>query len=242
MKQFKGINGAIIKDLDTKQGIVTGYYSVFGNIDSDGDMIMPGAFLKTISENGPEGKNRIMHLWQHNPLEPIGKPSVLKEDAEGLYFETKLAQTSRGIDTLKLYEDGIINEHSIGFNVVKKETKSDHTAIHEIKLWEGSTVTWGANSATRTTGMKSMDANSYLTQKERIYQALKKGTYTDETFLMLIEQLEFFDNELKSLEQISIQPESEVSQVTTDTESEKLDDVLAFFLLTKNKTLQQCQR
>jgi phage head maturation protease len=57
MKQFKGINGAIIKDLDTKQGIVTGYYSVFGNIDSDGDMIMPGAFLKTISENGPEGKH-----------------------------------------------------------------------------------------------------------------------------------------------------------------------------------------
>jgi HK97 family phage prohead protease len=198
-KIFKGITGSIVKDIDTKQGIVTGYYSVFGNIDSDGDMIMPGAFVKTISENGPEGKNRIMHLWQHNPSEPIGKPSVIKEDAYGLYFETKLAKTSRGIDALKLYEDGIINEHSIGFNVVKKETKGDHTAIHEIKLWEGSTVTWGANSMTRTTGVKSLDQTVFLSQREQIYKALKKGTYTDDSFLLLIEELEYLDTQLKYL-------------------------------------------
>jgi uncharacterized protein len=238
MKIYKGISGAIIKDLDIKQGVVTGYYSVFGNVDSDGDMIMPGAFTKTINENGPQGKNRIMHLWQHNPLEPIGKPSLLKEDGEGLYFETKLAKTTRGIDALKLYEDGIINEHSIGFNVVRKEQKSNYVEIHDIKLWEGSTVTWGANSMTRTTGIKSLnDIETILTQKETIYKALKKGTYTDETFLLLIEQLEYFDNELKSYEQVSTQPEQvEAStEATTEPESEKMEEVLAMISIYKQK-------
>jgi HK97 family phage prohead protease len=232
-KQFKGVEvRATLKDIDTKQGIVTCYYSVFGNIDSDGDMIMPGAFQKTIQDNGPEGKNRIMHLWQHNPNEPIGKPSVLKEDTYGLYFETKLADTSRGKDTLKLYEAGVINEHSIGFNTVKKESKSDHTALLELKLWEGSTVTWGANELTRVTGMKSLNKEGVFSLRENLYKAIKSGTYTDETFLLLIEQLEALDNELKSLYETTTKPE--VAEPTTQPEfNEK--ELLTIIELTKLK-------
>ena len=56
-----------IKGADEKKGIVEGYASIFGNIDSDKDMIMPGAFSKTITERGPgSAKPRIKHLWQHN--------------------------------------------------------------------------------------------------------------------------------------------------------------------------------
>jgi HK97 family phage prohead protease len=235
-KQFKSIevSNVTLKDIDSKEGIVTGYYSVFGNIDSDGDMIMPGAFLKTIQDNGPEGKNRIMHLWQHNPNEPIGKPSVLKEDTYGLYFETKLADTSRGKDTLKLYEAGVINEHSIGFNTVKKESKSDHTALLELKLWEGSTVTWGANDLTRVTGMKSLNKEGVFSLRENLYKAIKSGTYTDETFLLLIEQLEALDNELKSLIQATTQPE--VIEPTIEPEyNEK--ELITIIQITKEKSI-----
>jgi HK97 family phage prohead protease len=234
-KQFKGVEvRTTLKDIDSKQGIVTGYYSVFGNIDSDGDMIMPGAFQKTIQDNGPEGKNRIMHLWQHNPNEPIGKPSVLKEDTYGLYFETKLADTSRGKDTLKLYEAGVINEHSIGFNTVKKESKSDHTALLELKLWEGSTVTWGANDLTRVTGMKSLNKEGVFSLRENLYKAIKSGTYTDETFLLLVEQLEALDNELKSLIQATTQPE--VIEPTIEPEyNEK--ELITIIQITKEKSI-----
>lgn len=200
--EYKGIaNASIVKDVDVKQGIVTGYFSVFGVIDSDNDMIMPGAFLKTIEENGPTGKDRVLHLWQHQPTEPIGKPSVLKEDSYGLYFESRISKTTKGIDALKLYEDGVINEHSIGFNTVQKETKSNHTALLELKLWEGSTVTWGANEMARLTGMKSEGGlMEYLfNQKEKINNALRKGTYTDETFQLLIDQLTIFDTQMKDL-------------------------------------------
>jgi HK97 family phage prohead protease len=223
--QYKGFtDGLIVKDVDAKTGTVTGYFSVFGNIDSDGDMIMPGAFLKTIKENGPEAKNRIVHLWQHNPSQPIGKPSLLKEDTYGLYFESKLADTSLGKDTLKLYEAGIINEHSIGFNTVKKETKSDHTALLELKLWEGSSVTWGANEMARATGLKSLTPVQLQEKKQTIYKALRNGSFEDGTFELLIKQLEYLD----SIE--TIQPE--VKQPTTEPD-EKQSILLYTHLLTK---------
>jgi hypothetical protein len=175
-----------------------------------------------------------MHLWQHNPNEPIGKPSVLKEDTYGLYFETKLADTSRGKDTLKLYEAGVINEHSIGFNTVKKESKSDHTALLELKLWEGSTVTWGANDLTRVTGMKSLNKEGVFSLRENLYKAIKSGTYTDETFLLLIEQLEALDNELKSLIQATTQPE--VIEPTIEPEyNEK--ELITIIQITKEKSI-----
>jgi HK97 family phage prohead protease len=234
-KIFKGFTSNVVKDIDSKQGIVTGYFSVFGNVDSDGDMIMPGSFTKTIKENGPEGKNRVMHLWQHNPSEPIGKPHVLKEDSYGLYFESKLADTARGADTLKLYDAGIINEHSIGFNTVKKEQKGTYVEIQEIKLWEGSTVTWGANEMTYTTGIKGLfkseGATDVFEYRQKLYKAIYDGKYSDETFLLLIEQLEVLDNELKSLfaQEKATEPTVEVTQPVI---SEK--DTLLIELITKN--------
>lgn len=128
------------KDIDIQGRIVKGYFSVFDNVDSDGDIIRKGAYEKTLKAN----RSRIQHLWQHNPHMPIGKLQELKEDSKGLYFESKLSDTALGNDVLKLYKEGIIREHSVGFEV-KDQIQSDHREITEIKLWEGSTVTWGAN-------------------------------------------------------------------------------------------------
>lgn len=41
-----------IDDIDEANGIVSGYGSIFGNIDSDNDIILQGAYTKTLSENG----------------------------------------------------------------------------------------------------------------------------------------------------------------------------------------------
>jgi len=85
-----------LKDIDTKKGIVMGYASAFNNIDHDGDMIAQGAFRKTISENGPEGKNLITHLYQHDYTKILGKPMTIREDEKGLYFESKIVPTQLG--------------------------------------------------------------------------------------------------------------------------------------------------
>mgnify|MGYP003980188557 FL=1 len=58
-----------IKDIDEKSGTVKGYGSVFGNVDSDGDIITKGAYTKTIKENG----ERVKYLYQHQMDKPLGK-------------------------------------------------------------------------------------------------------------------------------------------------------------------------
>src|SRR5690606_40163764 len=63
---------AQLEDVSDKDGLVTHYWSAFGNRDSDGDVIQRGAYAKTIQERGPQGANRIKFLWQHDPWDPIG--------------------------------------------------------------------------------------------------------------------------------------------------------------------------
>lgn len=183
---YKSSGTGFIKDVDTSTLTVSGYYSTFGNVDSDGDIMLNGCYTKTIMESGPKGKNRIMHLLQHDRWQPLGKPSVLIEDAKGLYFETKLIDTSYGSDAIKLYEAGVITEHSVGFNTIKSDTKDGFNEIKEVRLWEGSSVTWGANELALVTGMKGEDSMAYIENEiKRITKGLKTNGLTDEMYISL---------------------------------------------------------
>src|SRR5262249_43031287 len=105
-----------VKDLDTVQGIICGYASSFNVEDDGGDIVLPGAFTKTISEWGPTSRQpRIKFLYQHDSTQLLGVPQVLTEDSYGLYFEAKIADTALGRDVLALYQAGVITEHSIGY-------------------------------------------------------------------------------------------------------------------------------
>lgn len=201
--QYKSIGE--IKDVDFDKRIITGYASKFGNIDLVGDMIMPGAFTKTINERGPSGKNEIWFLHNHSTDSPLGKPSVLKEDNYGLYFESKIVDTEIGEDILKLYQEGLINQHSIGFSTIK-QNKVDATAgkpayyqIQEVKLYEFSSVLWGANPDTPFMGMKSLDAKGLQDRFDKLYKQLKSGNLKDETYELLEIEYNFIKSEIFKL-------------------------------------------
>jgi hypothetical protein len=191
MKNFEIKSNFELKDVDEKQGIVTGYCSVFNTIDSDNDMVLPGAFLKTIQERGPSAERpRIKHLWQHSSWEPIGIPKVLKEDDKGLYFETMFGKDTFSQDKFQLHVDKIITELSIGYNIVKREDVLDangnlqYRKLIELKLWEYSSVTWGSNSLTEVISAKGEIADIMANLNKRLdalNRGLKNGKYTDET-------------------------------------------------------------
>jgi uncharacterized protein len=191
----------VIKDVDTKTGTVTGYFSIFGNVDSDGDMIMPGAFKASLKTN----YRRVKHLNQHRSYEPLsgtkdGKLNV-KEDATGLYFESVITPTSYGKDVILLYQDGVLDEHSIGYEVVKQRDSDTQFTnatrwsnitgeqsvqkipvkeLLEVKLWEGSTVTWGANEMAQTESVKSLSKEQAFDKMNGIMKALRNGKYEQE--------------------------------------------------------------
>ena len=196
MYKIKNISGSV-KEVDVKSNLVKGYFSTFGIKDSDGDIIKNGAYAKTIAESGPNGSNRILHLLQHNPMYPLGKPLKLIEDEHGLYFETAVSDTSYGKDTLKLYRDEVVSEHSVGFQVVKEHYSDEEQAniMTEIKLWEGSTVTWGANQFAQGSLAKNLIPNDKLVERfKQINKAYYSGDYTDETYKLLKQQKEFLES------------------------------------------------
>lgn len=190
---------AEIKNVDEDKGIIEGYFSSFGNKDSDGDIIKKGAYKRTIDHKGPGGSNRIMHLLQHDPTKPLGKPSMLKEDDFGLLFRTKVSDTSYGKDALKLYKDGVFNEHSVGINIVKSTWSDQDEAniVTEVKMWEGSTVTWGANEMTPVIGMKSEGDQDLIERYDTLSKAFYRGDYTDETFEVIEKQKDFLEQQIR---------------------------------------------
>ena len=196
---------ALIKSVDGKKGIVTGYFSAFNNVDADGDIIRPGAFTKTIAEKGPNSAQpRIKHLFNHNTSQPLGVLMTLSEDSTGLAYESQIGTHTLGQDFVKMVESNLITEHSIGFRTIKKNQLQDYEGymknpsagwfeIKEIELWEGSSLTsWGANQNTpltslKTKGQKEIVADLIVRQKN-IEKFCRNTTASDETIeLLLIE-------------------------------------------------------
>lgn len=215
-----------IKDVDGKKGIVTGYFADFNSIDSDGDIIKPGAFSKSIAEWGPNSsKKRIKHLLNHDTSKPLGVIQVLQEDAKGLYYESQLGTHSLGVDFVKMVDSGLITEHSIGFQTIKynqlkpwSEWKPGEAAreLTDLKLYEGSSLTaWGANMNTPLTGLKSEQKAQKVSQRiDLLIKAIRNGTFTDDTFDLL-------EIELKQLQQYM---EDMTTQQDTTTEQEVKTD------------------
>jgi hypothetical protein len=212
----KNSSGATLKDVDVKNGVITGYFASFDTLDSDGDVFTKGAFKKSINENS----NRIMHLLQHDVLKPIGRPEVLREDTKGLYFETKLNSKQLEVsyikDTLKLYEAGVFNEHSVGFITMQehKGNKGGNSVnfISEAKLMEGSTVTWGANENTPYMGLKSLTKDNINDRIDKVCKALKIGELSDDLFIKLeieLQSIKTFISQLK-------QPSEDTADIITE--------------------------
>lgn len=178
--EYKSSKGPI-KDIDTKKRVVTGYLSAFGNEDKTEDIAMPGMFTKTLNER----REDIYFLNQHKWDQPHGKFAELNEDGHGLKFASMpLTDTTYSSDLLKLYEAGIIKEHSIGYTTIQSErNQKGIRLLKEVKLYEGSNVTIGANPLTPFTGVKGMkEANSRI---KILMKAIKDGTFTDDTFTLL---------------------------------------------------------
>ena len=195
---YKGID-LQFKDIDSNKGIVTGYFAAFNSIDSDGDVIEKGSFQKTITERGPEGKQLIKWLLDHDKYKALGKIDVLKEDNYGLYYEGKVGRHTLGKDFMFMVEDGIINQHSFGYKTIKEnyDNQTKTNRIKELMMYEGSSVQFlGANPNTPITGVKSLE--DALEMCEKLQRFIQTSKATDETLIQL-------DTKLKSL-QIELEP------------------------------------
>jgi HK97 family phage prohead protease len=205
-----------IKDVNSEDRTVVMYLSKFGNIDSDNDIIRQGAFAKSIMEHGPNSTSnrKIAFLRYHDWEKPIGKFLELTEDSYGLRGVAQLGTSTLGEDAFKDYSEGIIREHSIGFRYVSDKIKwvedlsyplGGYYDITEVKLWEGSAVTFGANSETfvvdvaKTAQERMAEAQKISERLETVIKAIKNGQGTDERIMNLEMQAKMYQSQLVSL-------------------------------------------
>lgn len=140
-----------------------GHASTAWNVDSYGTAFAPGAWSKTISERG----SKVLVLWQHDPYQPIGRPTQLAEDGTGLAVTAAISDgTSYGRDALALLRDGVPLGLSVGFRTMRERPAtaedplifdgapdairgdySQVSVIEEAKLYEFSLVSFPANDA-----------------------------------------------------------------------------------------------
>lgn len=181
-----------VMDVDTETRTVKAVWANIGNVDLDKDVISPGAFTKTITERGPMGKKLVWSLVDHYPSikYAFGKPKELYVEGTQLIAVTDIVETEIGEDVLKLYEAGLINQHSIGFRTIADEMNRETgiRTIKEVQLFEGSAVLWGANPETPTISLKSLkrtEPQDLVERLDKLKVAFKNGTFTDETFSLM---------------------------------------------------------
>lgn len=149
-------------------GTFCGYGSVYSTIDQGDDIVMPGAFTKSLAVLSTKSQMPAM-LWQHRVAEPIGAYMKVVDDESGLYVEGQLAlKTQRGAEAFELLQMKAISGLSIGF-VTKEADYNAKTGIRTIKaadLFEISLVTFPMNDAARVSAVKSISEIGDLTSAE----------------------------------------------------------------------------
>lgn len=145
------------------EGQFVAYASVFGNVDSYGDIVVKGAFAKDLSRWAKSG-NVIPLLFGHNMSDPdynIGYVVSAEEDEIGLKVTCQLdLDNPKAKQVYRMLKGRRIDQMSFAYDVVEgaMSTKDgeDVYEIREVKLYEVSVVTVGANSETEVLAVKQV--------------------------------------------------------------------------------------
>ena len=154
-----------IKNIDFQvdeesEGKVSAVFSVFNNLDSDGDVVVPGA-IKSKWDSG-----MVPMVWAHKWDMPIGK-GYIKEDGDKATFVGEFfMDTDSGQEAYKLVKNmGELQQWSFGYRVndaehgkFKERGNDDQVEARYLKsltVFEVSPVLVGANQETYTMAIKS---------------------------------------------------------------------------------------
>lgn len=139
---------ALIKSADVKtvgtedgEGIVEQIVSVFGTVDSYGDVVVPGAFTKTLERWAAKG-DPIPAIWAHDWMDPfahIGEVLQAEETEKGLQVTYRIdLDNPKGAQVFRLLKGRRVTQASFAFDVVDSGWKSytDEKTGAEYEVYE----------------------------------------------------------------------------------------------------------
>lgn len=158
-----------IKTAGLNEGHFEGWASTFGNVDHQGDRVMPGAFQKSIASG-----RTVPLLWMHRSEDPnsfVGEIIEASETPEGLKIHGRFdLDTTSGEAAYRQVKSRRVDALSIGY-AIRTATKGSDGAneLRDLDLVEVSIVTRGANDRALITAAKSADTRESL--RERVARA-----------------------------------------------------------------------
>lgn len=160
---YKSINLEFKAD-EADEASFTAYASVFGSVDEVNDIVVAGAFAKSL-----ETDRSVKCLFNHDPNQVIGIFDEIREDDKGLFVKGRFADTHKGQEVRTLVKMGAINSLSIGYRTKDYEWASTGERIlKEVALYEISFVSFPANTSANVISAKSIDDGLTELLRERL--------------------------------------------------------------------------
>ena len=152
---------------------VTGFASVFGNRDLGGDVVVEGAFKKSLAQYGLPAI-----LWNHKMDEPpLGNVVDAKETKRGLWVKCELPTSDTFVAgrVIPQIKKRGLRGMSIGYKVIEKEQRKEARYLKQIHLYEVSVVNCPMNPLAEIESVKSFDPDQ-LDVVERALEEFEEVT------------------------------------------------------------------
>lgn len=154
------------KEGEDHKGQVKAVFSLFNDVDSDGDVVLPTA----IKSGFDEVNETVPMVWAHQWDKPIGKGYIKKDSEKAVFDGEFFMDTESGAEAYKLVKNmGELQQWSFGFRVndseygkFKKDGKEETEVryLKDLSVYEVSPVLVGANQDTFTMAIKSQKSDT----------------------------------------------------------------------------------
>ena len=137
--QYKAHAASIERKEAGEDGVlhIKAYALAFGNVDSWGDIIAPGACEKFLAS---EDFKRMALCYQHNISEVVGVITDAGVDEKGMWIEADVLPTTTGKDVQTLIKAGAIKEFSIGFYATEYHFEKVDGYAYDIRVLDAITI------------------------------------------------------------------------------------------------------
>lgn len=208
-----------------KENTFTGYGAVFGNVDLGGDIILPGAFRKSLATHKKEGTMPLMY-WMHKADQVPGVWLDMGEDKNGLVVEGEIIDTTLGVDVKKLLEKKAVRGLSIGYQTVEADWRDDGVRVlKQLNIHEVSIVSMAMNPLAKVESLKarlSQDGEYVPTERE-LEDLLRKVGCSRSVSRVLVAKM--FDGEVDTSGMLDGDPSGMLDSAESKAEREALESL-----------------
>jgi hypothetical protein len=215
-----------IKNLESRE--FEGHGSIFNNEDLGGDVVVPGAFKRSLAQHR-KAKSLPQMFWMHDPSRVPGKWLDMSEDDDGLKVKGVLAPTPLGDEIRTLLQMDAVKGLSIGYQTKDHDYDSEgRRLLKELDLWEVSVVSLPMNPLAQVAFAKSQLSlkGEYVPTAVEFEKTLRNAGCSRNTAKSIIHKL-FSGEGLRNADEPTRQAESDEDAINDYLALQSVADNLA---------------